>query len=66
MVTRAPLSVQLIYTPDAAAMRAEFGEFVDGGWAIDQSISLACPVSLTRMEPRTRSPVDGALAQPGS
>lgn len=43
MVTRAPLSLQLVHSPDPATMRAEFGDFSNGTWRIDQSIPLACP-----------------------
>jgi GTP-binding protein EngB required for normal cell division len=43
MVTRAPLSLQLVHSPDPAAMRAEFGDFSDGVWRVEQNIPLACP-----------------------
>ena len=45
MVTRAPLSLQLMHTPDESAMRAEFGDFVGGSWAAEETIPLLCPVS---------------------
>ena len=43
MVTRAPLNLQLTHEPDASAMRAEFGQFRDGQWVVEESIALACP-----------------------
>jgi len=43
MVTRAPLNLQLIHTPDPAEMRAEFGQFVDGCWQAAAKIPLSCP-----------------------
>ena len=43
MVTRAPLSLQLIYHADGSAMRAEFGCFADGRWRVDETVALACP-----------------------
>ena len=43
MCTRAPLSLQLVHTPDPSAMRAEFGGFTSGVWAPTETISLQCP-----------------------
>ena len=43
MVTRAPLNLQLTHEPDASAMRAEFGQFRDGQWVVEESIAHACP-----------------------
>ena len=43
MVTRAPLSLQLVHTADAGAMRAEFGDFAGGVWSVHETIGLACP-----------------------
>ena len=43
MVTRTPLSLQLFHSPDPASMRAEFGHFDNGAWALSQSIALQCP-----------------------
>ena len=43
MCTRAPLSLQLVHTPDPSAMRAEFGGFTSGVWAPTETIALQCP-----------------------
>ena len=43
MVTRAPLSLQLVHHAEASEMRAEFGAFVDGGWRVDETVALTCP-----------------------
>lgn len=43
MVTRTPLSLQLLHQPDPAAMRAEFGKYANGAWHCTTSISLSCP-----------------------
>ena len=43
MVTRAPLSLQLVYHADGSAMRAEFGCFADGRWRVDETVALSCP-----------------------
>ena len=43
MVTRAPLSLQLIHAARRDQMRAEFGVFVDGIWRADATVALACP-----------------------
>ena len=43
MVTRAPLSLQLIHVAQASEMRAEFGAFVEGVWVPGERIALACP-----------------------
>jgi len=53
MVTRAPLNLQLVHTPEPANMRAEFGEFASGAWVPTTSIPLAfpdpTPAQLTRI-----------------
>merc|ERR1719453_1794857 len=43
MVTRAPLNLQLVHTPDPAQMRAEFGRTVNTTWQAETSIPLTCP-----------------------
>ena len=55
MVTRAPLSIQLLHNPDPTAMRAEFGDFSKGGWVACEKIPLACPVSVARWSHVERS-----------
>mmetsp|Transcript_17834 Transcript_17834/g.40976 ORF Transcript_17834/g.40976 Transcript_17834/m.40976 type:complete len:649 (-) Transcript_17834:603-2549(-) len=52
MVTRAPLSLQLLHHPDPAGMRAEFGRYADGGWMREACVALTCP-----------DPTAGQLAQ---
>ena len=43
MVTRAPLSLQLVHTAEASEMRAEFGATVDGQWHVEETVALTCP-----------------------
>ena len=43
MVTRSPLQLQLVHTPDASAMRAEFGDFAHGAWVTAETVNLTCP-----------------------
>jgi len=43
MVTRAPLSLQLVHVAEPSEMRAEFGAFVEGVWVPEEPIALACP-----------------------
>jgi len=58
MVTRAPLSLQLVHTPDPAAMRAEFGAFGDGGWCVRDTIALTCPDPTTAQSQSIRDAID--------
>eukprot|EP00315_Gephyrocapsa_oceanica_P007285 CAMPEP_0185296100 /NCGR_PEP_ID=MMETSP1363-20130426/8861_1 /TAXON_ID=38817 /ORGANISM="Gephyrocapsa oceanica, Strain RCC1303" /LENGTH=726 /DNA_ID=CAMNT_0027892721 /DNA_START=74 /DNA_END=2254 /DNA_ORIENTATION=+ len=43
MVTRAPLNLQLVHSPDPAEMRAEFGDYSCGAWQCAASVPLAFP-----------------------
>lgn len=60
MVTRTPLSLQLLHHPDAEAMRAEFGHFQDGGWVIDTTIGLQCPDPTAAQLTQIRVAIDQA------
>jgi hypothetical protein len=63
MVTRAPLSLQLVHHPDPEGMRAEFGRFVDGGWVVDTPISLQCPDPTTAQMAQIRAAIDQATEE---
>jgi len=43
MVTRAPLNLQLVHSPDPAEMRAEFGDYSCGAWQCAAAVPLAFP-----------------------
>ena len=60
MVTRAPLSLQLVHTPDPAQMRAEFGEYVSGCWRSQTTIELACPNPTISQLDQVRAAIDAA------
>ena len=52
MVTRVPLSLQLVHDPDETKMRAEFGDVADGGWRVQASPYLENGPFLPYAEPR--------------
>jgi len=62
MVTRAPLSLQLIHTPDPSAMRAEFGDFRHGGWVAADKIVLTCPDPTPDQLAKIRAAIDAQTA----
>mmetsp|Transcript_67239 Transcript_67239/g.133257 ORF Transcript_67239/g.133257 Transcript_67239/m.133257 type:complete len:454 (-) Transcript_67239:12-1373(-) len=58
MVTRAPLSLQLVHISDASAMRVEFGPVENGEWVPEDSIPLACPEPTAAQLERIRGAIE--------
>jgi len=62
MVTRAPLSLQLVHHAEASEMRAEFGAFIEGGWHPDETIALTCPDPTPAQLERIRQAIETQTA----